>query len=112
MCRATVLFSVAPSHSPTGNFVPSAVIAGATTQQCSAMCSPSIINTLMSSPVRSRVSSSARAVLVCAMNRRLTAERLVALATSATACPTGSAAATCRRVANPASIRSITTRVS
>ncbi len=76
------------------------------------MCSPSIISTLKSSPDRSRASNPANAVFVWAMNRRETAERLVALAASCTACPTGSAAAVCRRVANPASIRSITTAVS
>jgi hypothetical protein len=46
------------------------------------------------------------------MNRRETADRLVAVAFSTTADPTGSAAAVCRRVASPASIRSITTAVS
>jgi len=46
------------------------------------------------------------------MNRRDTAERPVAVACCCTRWPTGSPAATCRRVANPASIRSITTAVS
>ena len=66
----------------------------------------------MSNQARSRARSSAMAVLVAAMNRRDTAERLVAVACSCTCWPTGSAAATCLRVANPASIRSITTAVS
>jgi hypothetical protein len=48
----------------------------------------------MSNGARSRASSSASAVFVAAMNRRDTAERLVAVACAATACPTGSAAAT------------------
>jgi len=108
----TVAFSVEPSHNPTGTFVPSAVIANATTARCSARCSPSTINTLIFKGVRSRASRSARAVFVAAMNRRDTAERLVAVACFCTPAPTGSAAATWRRVANPASIRSITTAVS
>jgi hypothetical protein len=73
---------------------------------------PSTINTLMFSGDRSRAIRSASAVLVAAMNRRLTAERLVAVACSCTSRPTGSPAATCRRVARPASIRSMTTAVS
>ena len=44
-----------------------------------------MLSTLMSNGARSRLSSSARAVLVAAMNRRLTAERLVAVTCSATA---------------------------
>ena len=76
----TVAFSVEPSHSPTGTFVPSAVMARATTARCSARCSPSTISTLMSNGARSRASRSARADLVAAMNRRDTAERLVAVA--------------------------------
>jgi hypothetical protein len=48
------------------------------------MCSPSTINTLTFKVARSRLSSSARAVLVAAMNRRLTAERLVAVAACCT----------------------------
>jgi hypothetical protein len=113
-CRAlrstTVLFSVAPSHSPTGTFVPSAVIARATTQHRSAGCSPSTISTLMSNVDRSLDSNSARAVRVQATNRRETADLLVPAAAAITSAPTGSPVPTCRRVATPASIRCITTR--
>jgi hypothetical protein len=107
--RTTVLFSVEPSHSPTGSFVPSAVMARATTTHRSARCSPSSISTLMSSSPRSRVISSPSAVSVCLTNRRDTADRLVDFALRSTGAPTGSAARACRRVASPASIRSSTT---
>jgi len=62
----------------------------ATTQQDSAKCTPSIIIATRSRPVRSALSSFARAVSVCATNFRDTADRLVAVATSLTCCPTGS----------------------
>jgi hypothetical protein len=103
------LFSVALSHSPTGTFVPSAVMASATTQQRSARCSPSTINTFTSKPDRSRASNCANAVRVEATNRREIADRLVLVACAATVVPTGSPARACRRVATPASIRSSTT---
>ena len=101
-----------PSHSPTGFLVPSAVMASATTTHRSAMCSPSIISTWMSSPAKSRAISSASAVSVCLTNRRDTAERDTDFCLPCTWSPTGSAMRACRRVATPASIRSITTRVS
>jgi hypothetical protein len=58
---------------------------------------------------RSRLMSSSRAALVLATKRRLTDERDVEDASASTASPTGSLAARCRRVARPASMRSITT---
>src|SRR4051794_33649747 len=107
--RTTVLFSVAPSHSPTGSLRPSAVIARATITHRPAMCSPSSISTLMSCSDRSRDSSSASAVSVSFTNRRETADRPVERAPSSTSVPSGSAIRACRRVATPASIRSSTT---
>jgi hypothetical protein len=92
--------------------VPSAVIASATTTHRSAMCSPSSMSTLMSSSLKSRLISSASAVSVWRTNRREIAERLVDFASAPTWAPTGSAVRACRRVATPASIRSITTWVS
>src|SRR5512144_2445127 len=108
----TVLFSVEPSHSPTGILVPSAVLASATTTHRSAMCSPSSINTLTSSSVRSRAISSASAVWVCLTNRRDTADLEVDFAVFAACSPTGSPTRACRREATPASIRSNTICVS
>ncbi len=52
---------------------------------------------------------SSKACLVPATKRRLTDDRDVEEASSSTAWPTGSLAERCRRVARPASIRSITT---
>src|SRR6202171_3113371 len=89
--RTTVLFSVEPSHSPTGFLVPSAVMASATTTQRSPRCSPSSMSTLMSSPVKSRAINSASAVSVWRTNRREIAERLVDFACLSTRVPTGSA---------------------
>ena len=67
----------------------------------------------MSSPVSSRAISSASAVSVCLTNRRETADFDVDFCAPPLACSlTGSAVRACRRVATPASIRSITTRVS
>jgi len=62
----------------------------ATTQHDSAKCTPSIINATRSRVLRSALSSPAKVVLVCAANFRDTADRLVAVATSLTCCPTGS----------------------
>jgi len=56
--------------------------------------------------------SSASAVSVWRTNRREIAERLVDFASLSTWVPTGSAVRACRRVATPASIRSITTCIS
>ena len=84
-------------------------MASATTTHRSAMCSPSIISTLTSVSDRSRAISSASAVSVCLMNRRETADLLVDFEALVSCSPTGSATRACRRVATPASIRSITT---
>ena len=63
----------------------------------------------MSSPARSRPINSASAVSVCWTNRREIADRDVDFCTPLTRSPTGSAVRAFRRVATPASIRSITT---
>src|SRR3954464_1282792 len=99
--RTTVLFSVAPSHSPTGSLPPSAVIARATITHRPAMCSPSSISTVMSCSDRSRDSSSASAVSVSFTSRRETADRPVERAPSSTSVPSGSAIRACRRGAAP-----------
>ena len=83
----TVLFSVSPSHSPTGTLVPSAVIARATTQHTSANTIPSIINTATSNAPRSRASSSANTVSVAALKRREIADFESPLATASSAAP-------------------------
>jgi len=73
-------FSVEPSTSDNGCFVPSMSISRATTQVCSPKCTPSTMNATRSSPDRSADISSASAVSVCATNRRDTADRDVAVA--------------------------------
>ena len=70
----TTVFSVSPRTSPTGTFVPSAVMIRATVIICPATLSPSIINTAVSSADRSRASSSLSACSVAALNRRDTAD--------------------------------------
>jgi hypothetical protein len=62
----------------------------ATTQVCSAKCTPSTISTTRSTVDRSALISSVRARSVAATNRRDTADRLVAAASAATCSPTGS----------------------
>ena len=64
MTRAA--FSVEPSTSPSGCVTPLMSMPGATMQQDSAKCTPSIISATRSSPNRSRDSSSASAVSVIA----------------------------------------------
>jgi hypothetical protein len=103
------LFSVPPSHSPTGTLVPSAQMANVTTQQCSAKLTPSIIKATTSRSVRSRAMSSSSAFFVLATNRRDTDDFDVERAWCSTSAPTGSLAARWRRVASPANIRSMTT---
>ena len=61
---ATVAFSVDPSRSDSGTFVPSVVIPSATTCVISASSIPSIITTASSSSDRSRPSNSSSAVRV------------------------------------------------
>ena len=108
----TVLFSVSPNHNPTGTLVPSAQMASATTQHCSAKKTPSIIIAATRRSVRSRAINSSRALVVAALKRRDTAERDVEADAAVTCSPTGSATERCRRVATPASIRSMTTWLS
>jgi len=66
---ASVVFSVDPSTSASGCLVPSMPIPSATTQQCSAKCTPSIMMTARSSCDRSADINSARALAVPATNR-------------------------------------------
>ena len=108
----TVVFSVSPSHNPTGTLVPSAVMTSAATQQVSANTIPSIINAATSRPARSRASSSSRAFVVAALNLREIAERESPRATASRSAPIGSATSTWRRVATPASTRSTANWVS
>jgi hypothetical protein len=103
-----VLFSVSPSQRPTGTFVPSVQIASATTQQASAKCTPSSINAASLSSDRSRLINSSSPAWVAVLNRRLTDDRDVDRALAASCSPTGSFTRAWRRVATPASIRSIT----
>ena len=88
--RARVAFSVEPSTSTRGCLVPSMPMPSATTQQCSAKWTPSTSNATRSRSLRSRASSSARAVRVMATNRRDTADFEVAVAACSTPVPTGS----------------------
>ena len=85
-----VAFSVEPSTSDNGCFVPSMSIPRATTQQCSPKCTPSTINATRSTVDRSAASSWASAVSVAATNRRDTTEREVLVAVFSTRAPTGS----------------------
>ena len=98
---------VSPSHSPTGTLGPSVQIAGAHAQD-SANTTPSTMRAATVSSEGSRLMSSSRVALVLATKRRLTDERDGDAASTSTASPTGSLAAQCRRVARPASMRSIT----
>ena len=85
-----VAFSVEPSTSDNGCFVPSMSIPRATTQVCSPKCTPSTMNATRSSCDRSAASSSASAVWVWATNRRDTADLDVAVAACSVRAPTGS----------------------
>ena len=105
-------FSVSPSHSPTGTLVPSLVMTSAATQQHSAKVMPSIITTATSSSLRSRPISSASAASVAALNRRDIADFESPRATDSSSAPSGSPTRPWRRVATPASMRSIAIWVS
>jgi hypothetical protein len=107
----TVVFSVSPSHSPTGTLVPSVVMARATTMQHSAKTTPSIIMAATSSSERSRATSSASLASVAALKRRDTADFEPLRATASSSVPMGSATRPWRRVATPASMRSRATWV-
>ena len=108
----TTLFSVSPSHSPTGTLVPSAVMTRATTQHWPATSSPSIMRTATSRWARLRAIRSSMAFLVAAMKRRETADLEVERARVSMSVPTGSATSPCLRVATPASMRSTTSELS
>ena len=73
----TAAFSVAPSHSPSACFWPSAAIPSATIRQCSPMCTPSISSATRSRPSREAVCHAASCAVVFATKRRLTLLLLV-----------------------------------
>jgi hypothetical protein len=106
------LFSVDPSHSPSGIFTPSVVIPSATTHVWSFSPTPSIISTARRTSASGRDISSISASLVRATNDRDTADFDVDRALCSTCSPTGSCTRRYRRVLTPASIRSSTTAVS
>ncbi len=85
-----VLFSVSPSHRPTGTFVPSTQIANPTTQHTSAKCTPSSINAASLSSDRSRLINSSKPAWVAVLKRRPTDDRDVDRALAASWSPTGS----------------------
>jgi len=89
----TVVFSVSPSSSANGCLRPSMLMPRATTQQCPAKWTPSIMIATRSRPVRSAVVISPSATSVARTNRRDTAERDVERAIVSTAVPTGSSPA-------------------
>ena len=99
-----VAFSVEPSSTASGYFVPSMPMPSATTQVCSPKCTPSTMNATRSSPSSRLLISSAKAVSVAATNRRDTADLLTDAAASPTARPAGSRPRTYRRDDSPASI--------
>lgn len=76
----TVLFSVSPSQSPTGTFVPSVVTTRAATTHWPASSIPSTITTATSRSERSLAISSASAASVARFQRRETELRRVPLA--------------------------------
>jgi hypothetical protein len=106
---ATALFSVEPSHSPSGIFTPSVVIPKATTHVWSFSPTPSIINAARRTSCSRRAISSSSASRVRVTNVRETADFDVDLAVCSTCSPTGSCNRRYRRVDTPASIRSSTT---
>jgi hypothetical protein len=108
----TVLFSVSPSHSPTGTLVPSVVMTRDTTTHEPATSSPSIMRTATSRSERSRAISSLIALVVAATKRRETADLDMDLDRDSSSFPTGSATSMWRRVATPASMRSTTKELS
>ena len=85
-----VLFSVSPSHRPTGTFVPSVQIANATTQHTSAKCTPSSINAASLSSDRPRLINSSKPAWVAVLKRRPTDDRDVDRALAPSWSPTGS----------------------
>jgi hypothetical protein len=108
----TVLFSVEPSHSPSGTFTPSVVIPSATTQQRPFSSIASSINTASRTSASARPMSASRCSRVRPTNSREIADFEVERSASSTSSPTGSCVRAKRRVETPASICSSTTRVS
>src|SRR5579859_2318783 len=97
----TVLFSVVPSHRPSGCLRPSVSTPRATTMQCSATSTPSMNIATRSSWLRSRPNSSPSFCSVPWIKRCEIADLDVARASTR---PTGSRPAEYRRVESPASI--------
>ena len=110
--RATVAFSVEPSHSPNGIFTPSVVIPSATTWQRSAMSIPSSIITARRTSASDRPISSSSADLVRSTKSSEIVLFDVERDSRSTSSPTGSPTPAYLRVETPASIRFITTTVS
>ena len=105
-------FSVDPSHSPSGIFCPSVLIPSATTCVRSAISRPSSIITANLTSSRRRDINSPSAVRVRSMNISDTHVFAVDELESSTSPPTGSPTCSNFLVDTPASIRSITARVS
>src|SRR5271154_818341 len=108
----TVLFSVEPSHNPSGSFTPSVLTPSATTQQRPFSSIPSTINAARRRSARSRLINASRCSRVRPTNSRLTADFDADRSPTVTFSPTGSRVRAKRRVLTPASIYSSTTRVS
>ena len=94
----TVLFSVEPSHKPSGVLIPSVVIPSATTQQRPFSSIPSSINAARRTSASDRDISAWRCSLVRPTNSRLTADLLVDRSALTTSWPTGSRVRANRRV--------------
>jgi hypothetical protein len=88
--RASVAFSVEPSHSPSGIFTPSVVIPSATTWQRSAISIPSSIITARRTSSSRRPINSSSAVRVRSMNNSDTLLLPVERDWRSTCSPTGS----------------------
>ena len=84
------MFSVEPSHNPSGIFTPSVVIPSATTHVWSFSPTPSIISTASLTSSSRRDISPSSASFVRAMNVRDTADFDVDRACCSTSSPTGS----------------------
>src|SRR5207245_9681307 len=110
--RASVAFSVDPSHSPSGILTPSVEIPSATTCVRSAISMPSSIITARRTSSRRRDMRSPSAVRVRSMNIADTDVFDVEKDDCSASAPTGSPTCSNLRVETPASIRSITARVS
>jgi hypothetical protein len=109
---ASVAFSVEPSQSPSGILTPSVVMPSATTWVRSASSMPSSIITASRTSSSRRDINSDSAVVVRLTNISDTDVLPVAEDDSSTSLPTGSPTQAYLRVETPASMRSITARVS